>query len=105
MGRYGFAVPPVIPGTPLYPRIGGANCGYPFCAKQKDRRMKSADPGIYTLQILCGFGIIRKMHCGRYPMSVLYFLEGLRCSLLDGLFSFITLFGEEALLHSAGLIG
>lgn len=30
-------------------------------------------------------------------MSVLYFLEGLRCSLLDGFFSFITLFGEETL--------
>lgn len=37
-------------------------------------------------------------------MSVLYFLEGLRCSLLDGFFSFITLFGEEALFIAIAMV-
>ncbi len=36
-------------------------------------------------------------------MSVLYWLEGIRCPLLDGFFSFITLFGDEVLFMAIAL--
>ena len=36
-------------------------------------------------------------------MSVLYWLEGLRCPVLDGFFSFITLFGDEVLFMAIAL--
>ncbi len=37
-------------------------------------------------------------------MSFLYFLEGLRCSVFDFFFSFITLFGEETIFMAVGMV-
>lgn len=37
-------------------------------------------------------------------MSFLYFLEGLRCPVLDVLFSIVTLFGEETIFMAVGMI-
>ena len=37
-------------------------------------------------------------------MSFLYFLEGLRNTVLDAFFSFVTLFGEETIFMAVGMI-